>query len=282
MPARSIALLVVTSALAAAAIAPQSSNARLDTSAQTLVSRAAAYVAEYQTKFAFLVADEKYTQTVTRPDEPTLRRVMTGELFLTFLRTDRDWIAVHDVAEVDGTPVPDREKLQTLLQRADLVAVGRQIASRNAAYNIGSVGRNFNEPTLALMVLEAKHISRFRFDRGDVVDRDGVQLATLAFSERDAPTLIHGMTHKSVYSTGEFMIEAATGRIRSSMITFREDKVEATLRTDYVAENRLGLWVPATFAEQYELIKKGQTSELTKCVATYSNYRRFEATGRIK
>jgi len=277
-----VASLVVLSALAAVAVAPQSSNAKLDTSTKALTARTAAYVADYQTKFAFLVAEERYSQTVTRSDHFIKRRTMTGELFLTFLRPEREWIAVHDIANVDGAPVPDRENLQTLLQRADIVAVGRQIANRNAAFNIGSVGRNFNEPTLALLVLEAKRISRFRFDRRDLVDHDGTMLATLAFTEHDPPTLVKGITHSEVYSKGEFVIEAATGRIRNSRIVFRDEKIEATLRTDYVAENRLGLWVPSMSSEHYEDLTDKKAPEVTACVATYANYRRFEVTGRIK
>jgi hypothetical protein len=253
---------------------------KLDVSAKALAARAAAYVADYQTKFAFLVAAETYTQIVTSPAE-TRQRVMHGELFLTFLRPEREWIAVHDVADVDGLPVPDRENLQALLQRADVTAVGQRIANRNAAFNIGSVGRNFNEPTLALLVLEAKRIGQFRFDRKDLTTHDGLTLATLVFTEHDGPTLVKGSGMKSVFSHGEFLIEAATGRIRRSVISFKSDPFQATLTTDYVSEERLGLWVPSTFVEHYDF-KRGAMHEVTTCSATYSNYRRFEVTGRIK
>jgi hypothetical protein len=282
MTAKTAALSIVLSSVAALATPPPSTPGSIDISTKALTDRAAAYVADYQTKFAFLVAQENYTQTVTHPGQPLRRRVMSGEMFLTFLRTDRDWIAVHDVAEVDGAPVPDRENLQTLLQRADITTVGRQIANRNAAFNIGSVGRNFNEPTLALLVLEAKHVSRFRFDRRDLTDQSGVQIATLAFSEHDGPTLIHGIAHNTVFAKGQFIVETATGRIRSSTIAFDEDKIEATLQTDYVHEPRLDLWVPATFTERYNDVRDRKAPEVTSCLATYSNYRRFEVTGRIK
>jgi len=274
-----VASLVVLSALAAVAVAPQSSNAKLDTSTNALAARAAAYVADYQTKFAFLVAEETYKQTVWRRDQLVKRRTMKGELFLTFLRTDREWIAVHDVADVDGQPVPDRENLQTLLQTADVIAVGQRVANRNAAFNIGTVSRNFNEPTLALLVFEAKRIAHFKFDRRDLSAQSGVELATLAFSEHDGPTIVRGAG--PVYSSGELVIEAATGRIRRSVITFREKIVQATLTTDYGPEDRLGLWVPRTFSERYELTDRS-LQETTTCIATYANYRRFEVTGRIK
>ncbi len=276
---RLVGALALWAALTLAA-APQSP--RLDYSAKALAARASAYVTEYQTKFAFLVADEHYRQTVTNGQTGSVRRrVMNGELFLTFLPKDREWIAVHDVAEVDGRPVPDRDNLQALLQHADVMAVARQVANRNAIFNIGPIARNFNEPTLALLVLESKRIGRFRFDRSSLENRDGATVATLAFTEHDAPTLVRGTTHNPVYSKGEITIDADTGRVRRTVITFRDDTIEARLATDYRPDDRLGLWVPSELTEQYDS-RDRKRPEVTTCTATYTNYRRFEVTGRIK
>ena len=276
---RGVRLLPLVAVVAGTlAAAPQS--AHLDLSTKAITNRAAAYVADYQTKFAFLVADETYIQTVTR-DDTVRRRVMHGELFLTFLRTDREWIAVHDVADVDGVPVPDRDNLQTLLQRADVTSVAQRVANRNALFNIGSVSRNFNEPTLALLVLEAKRVSQFKFDRNAVIDRDGTTTATLDFVEHNGPTLVKGPSTSPIYSRGEITVDAATGRVEHTVIAFRDKAVDATLTTAYASEDRLGLWVPGTFSERY-VFKNGKTTEVTVCTATYTNYRRFEVTGRIK
>ena len=64
------ALLVLTFAITGAALAAQSPAKldKLDTSTKALTARTAAYVADYQVKFAFLVADEHYKQTVTKSD----------------------------------------------------------------------------------------------------------------------------------------------------------------------------------------------------------------------
>jgi len=256
------------------------SPGRLDVSTKALTARAAAYVADYQVKFAFLVGKEHYAQTVTRGAN-VQRRAMTGDLFLVFMPTDRDWIAVHDVAEVDGQPVPDRDNLQTLLHLGEVTRVAQQVANRNATFNIGSVGRNFNEPTLPLLVFEPKRIGQFRFDRRGIIEQQGVQLATLAFTEHDRPTLIHGMNGEPVYSKGEDDIETETGRVRRTVINFDDKAVQASLITNYVPDDRLGLWVPGSFSERYELTK-GSQQETTTCEATYSDYRRFEVTGRIK
>ena len=275
---RSLAPLALGLVLAAAFTSP--SQARLDVSTKALTARAAAYVADYQVKFAFLVGKERYSQTVIRAGR-TQRRAMSGDLFLVFMPTDREWIAVHDIAEVDGQPVPDRDNLQTLLHLGEVTRVAQQVANRNATFNIGSVGRNFNEPTLALLVLEAKRIGQFRFDRRDLREQNGVQLATLAFTEHDRPTLVHGPTGESIFSKGEIVIETETGRVRHTEMNFKASPFDASLVTDYVPDDRLGLWVPGSFAERYDLIER-QGQETTTCEATYSDYRRFEVTGRIK
>jgi hypothetical protein len=274
------AALLLASALAGGTAVPQS-DAKLDMSTKALTARAAAYVADYQTKFAFLVADERYKQNVQDADGSTRRRLMTGELFLTFLKTDREWMAVHDVAEIDGAPVPDRDNLQTLLQRGDIASIALRVARRNAAFNIGRVERNFNEPTLALLLLEAKRMSRSRFDRGPVSQVGGVTLVTLKFIEHDPPTLIRSdANHNAVFASGEIVMEADTGRIRHTSITFRDEPVRGELTTDYAPDARLGLWVPTVFTERYDLNLKPK--EVITCEAIYSNYRRFDVTGRIK
>jgi hypothetical protein len=262
-----------------AAFAPQSTS-RLDVSTKALTARAAAYVADYQTTLAFLIGKEQYSQTVWRAGRMQ-HRAMTGDLYLVFMPTDREWIAVHDVAEVDGQPVPDRDNLQTLLHLGEVTRVAQQVANRNASFNIGSVGRNFNEPTLALLVLEAKRIKQFRFDRRDLSEQNGVQLATLAFTEHDPPTLVRETSGKAIYSKGEIVIETETGRIRRTVITFRDDPFDASLTTDYVPDDRLGLWVPGSFSERYNLSTRTE-QETTTCEAAYSDYHRFEVTGRIK
>jgi hypothetical protein len=276
--ARSLAPLALALVLATAFTSR--SQGHVDVSTKALTARAAAYVADYQVKFAFLVGKEHYSQTVMRAGRMQ-RRAMSGDLFLVFMPADREWIAVHDIAEVDGRPVPDRDNLQTLLHLGEVTRVAQQVANRNATFNIGSVGRNFNEPTLPLLVLEAKRIGQFRFDRRDLSEQDGVQLATLAFSEHDRPTLVHGPTGEPIFSKGEIVIETETGRVRHTAMNFRADPFQASLVTDYVPDDRLGLWVPGSFTERYDLLER-QGQETTTCQATYSDYRRFEVTGRIK
>ena len=54
------------------------------------------------------------------------------------------------------------------------------------------------------------------------------------------------------------------------------------LVTTYGPEERLGIWVPATFDEHYvEHAANGRREDIA-CHAVYSNFHRFEVTTRIK
>jgi len=281
------AMLIAAGATLAATPQPTGQN-QLDMSTSALVAKAVAYVEEYQRTFSFLVADEEYRQrliTIGGEDTselPAEERHITGELFMTYLPVDRAWIAVRDVMEVDGTPVTDREDLRQLLQAGDVASVVGRLTDHNARFNIGSVARTFNEPTLPLLIFGERRVDNFRFERGRVDEWPDATLVTLTFEERRRPTLVRNARGAPVYSKGEIMLEAGTGRVRRTTFELRDGGITARQATTYRHEPKLGLWVPATFTERYEADKESGEREIIVVEATYSNYRRFEVTGRIK
>jgi hypothetical protein len=270
-----VALLVVPPTAAPLHQAP-------DVSTRAVVAAARAYVAAYQDAFRFLVADETYRQSRFTGDGPPVEtRTMHGELFLTYLAGDDAWMAVHDVADVDGTAVEDREDLRALLQKGEsFTGIAKRLAERNARFNIGGIERNFNEPTLALTVLGARRTSNFAFDRAAVERTGDATLVRLTFREKDRPTIVHSTTGKAAPSHGELIVEAGTGRIRQTTFEVTDGTVAARLETIYGWDEHLQMWLPATFNERYGATRKG-AEEFVACQATYDNYRRFEVTGRI-
>lgn len=291
MTASSVPALVTACLLAAAAAPAASGQDQLDLSTGALVDRAVAYVEAYQRTFAFLVADEDYEQrlvTLGEPDDPdereglAVRRHMTGELFMTYLPVDREWIAVHDVITVDGEPVDDREDLRALLATGVLTGVVERVANHNARYNIGSVVRNFNEPTLPLLIFSDRRVGNFSFDRGRVERQPGATLVTVAFEERRRPTLIRSGRGHPVYARGEVTLAAETGRVHQTVFEVVDGPIAARLVTTYRHDDKLDLWVPATFAERYERTLDEDEREIIIGEAVYTNYRRFEVVGRIK
>ena len=94
------------------------------------------------------------------------------------------------------------------------------------------------------------------------------------------PTLVRGMDGRDVPSTGELIIETATGSVRKTRMHFTYGAITADLTTTYEHEPKLDVWVPARFQERYE--RSAAPREVITCEASYSNYRRFEVSVRIR
>jgi hypothetical protein len=274
----------VLSGLVAAAILTAPTGARQsapDTSVKAVIRAAAAYLAEYQARLSFLLADEHATQQVfDAGGRETARRTMTGELFVTFLPADRAWISVHDTAEVDGRPIEDREDLRELLGREPVAGAARLLVNRNARFNIGTITRNFNKPTLGLLVLERRRVDQFKFSRVRLENDGAAAVVTLGFKEVDRPTLVRGVDGRDLFSSGELQVEAGTGRIRRTSIRFVYGPASAQLTTTYAPEPKLDTWVPSVFTERYERTKGDR--EVIFCEAAYTNYRRFDVKVIVK
>jgi hypothetical protein len=262
-------------------VAVSSGQQKVDVSTKAVVSAASKYVVDYETKFKFVIADETYGQaTFDGERRETGRRSIKGELFLTFIPADAAWLAVHDFTEVDGTPVADREDLRALLQKGETSSIVRTVLTRNARFNLGSIVRNFNEPTLALLILEPKRVNGFSFDREEILQVAGRTKVRLSFRERDRPTLVRDANGRPVYARGELTIDAETGRVEHTVIELVDGPILARLTTTYAFDEKVEMWVPAAFAERYERTKGER--EVILCDADYTNYRRFEVTARIK
>lgn len=247
-----------------------------------LVDAARRYVEGYQRDFAFLVADEVTVQRASTRGRMTATRTTRGELFATAVETDHTWMAVHDIHEVDGRPVPDRPDLREMLRRNPFALVALRLAAANARFNIGRVTRNFNEPTLALLVFTPRFVGGIKFERESVrllrTPAGDVTLATLRFEGRDGTSIV-GSRAGRVRMHGSAVLDVATGHIHETTIRFADAQVNATLVTTYSHDPHVGLSVPVTFVETYTAPRTG---EQTAAETTLTNYRRFEVTGRIK
>jgi|RhiMethySRZTD1v2_1073278.scaffolds.fasta_scaffold18688_4 hypothetical protein len=270
---------------------------RPDTSVAAVVEAAAAYVKEYQDQLTYVIADESYVQRILNqaPLDTSMPRSRTlkSEMFFMFGPADRVWMAIRDVIQVDGKPVDQRPDLRAALQLLPAPQVAGKFKTYNSRFNLGRVVRNFNEPTLSLLVLDPRYRDSVKFERRRVDRTGGATLVTLAFSQIKPPWLIHDLSLNPVFSTGELVIEAGTGRVRQAILKAKIGAVQMELTTVYAPEGKLGLWVPSSFREHYEegiamgntrtqlLTASGQYEEVT-CEAKYSNFRRFETTAKIK
>jgi len=264
-----------------------------DTSALAVVRAAAQYVAAYQRQLTSVIADETYTQQIAEqeprdPDMPRQRR-LRSEVFFMFAPDERDWMAIRDVKEVDGNAAPDRLDLGEALRTLAPDEVAAKFKAYNSRYNIGRTVRNFNEPTLSLLVLDERHRPRFMFERRQVQRAGDAWVVTMRFSEREAPTLIHDPNRGFMFSAGELSIEAGSGRIRRAVLQGSVGGERLQFVTTFSPDDRLGIWVPTAFREEYEFGAPPRSRDNPQpqyenivCEARYSNFRRFETAARIK
>lgn len=292
---RLLAIVVALSGLTGEA----ARQARPDPSAADVVDAAAAYVRSYQEELTLILADETYTQQIRAqtPSDPEMPRARTlkSEVFFMFAPSSREWMAIRDVMTVDGKPVEDRPDIRTQLQVLPAAQVGATFKNYNSRFNLGRAFRNFNEPTLSLLVLDPGHRSGFAFERKGVERAGDATVVTVAFSERRSQeTLIRDLRLRPVRSKGELMVEAGTGRVRHAVLNLTIGGLQAQLSTTYARDEKLGIWVPTLFREHYEQgvdpsitqarsrTPKSGDHEDVFCEAKYSNFRRFEVTTRIR
>ncbi len=275
---RVLVFLIVTGVTLSAQERPRP----VDTSPKAVLAAASGYLKTYQTALEFVLADEITVQEVfDERDRRTARRETSGDFFLSYVAGDGGWLSVRDISKVDGKEVETGDDLRGLLNRGSMARIGRALADRNARYNIGSVTRNFNDPMLALVILDPKHQGRFRFERRDVVTTDAGTLVTLAFTERDRPTLILGSDMSPVFTRGEMTIDAATGRLQRSVITMKDGPTTASLTTTFAKVEKLDLWLPSVLVERYEHATSRQKEQVL-VESTYTNFRKFSVTVKIR
>ena len=225
-------------------------------------------------------------QIPREPGVPQLR-TMSSEVFFMFTPTS-DWMAIRDVVTVDGAPVAERPDIRQSLENLASSEVAAALKEQNSRFNIGRILRNFSEPTLGLLVLDASHRRRFAFKRKRVHKEGSVVLVTLTFTERESPPLIADRQRGSILSTGELIVEAGTGRVRHTTLRADSGANALELTTTYTADDRLAMLVPSVFREVYErgMAPRGLESDAeyirVECEARYRNFRRFESSARIK
>jgi hypothetical protein len=293
------ALVVLAAALTVtgAAAGTQSRPRAVDTSKSAVLRTATSYVAAYEERLTSIVADEAYTQQILAQgpgvQSTPWARTLHSELFFAFGPHERQWMAIRDVLRIDGASNPNRLDLKTALLTLAPRDVARTFTAYNARYNVGRIKRNFNEPTLSLLVLDQEHRDRFSFDRGPVQQTPAASLVTLKFEEKRRPALITSPYGEPVFTKGELVVDAATGEIHRTMLTLKIDALRVELSTAYARDERLGMLVPAIFREVYEdgvtsrtggnrPRDSGERFEHITCTATYSNYRRYETSARMK
>jgi hypothetical protein len=268
--------------LAAACLVALVSNAFAQSEIRALVDRAAAYVDEFQRRFGSMVTEERYEQSVQEPiafgsrARPQFERVTLVSDFLLVQLPGEGWTPFRDVFERNGTKMRDREERLTKLflegaSRSSFEQAG-QIMRESSRYNIGSIERTINLPTLPLLYVTSAHRDRFTFE---LVKRDPQEGTLVEFREVRGPTYVTTRDGKDMPSAGRYWIDEPTGAIRRTELDVVDPSVEAHIKVTYRFDDSLKVWVPVRMDERYR--NRLTTSEV-RGVATYSRFRKFQVS----
>ena len=248
-----------------------------------VLARVAAYVADYERALGNVVAEEIYEQSDEglavqrgRKGAPARTRLKLRSEFVLVRVAGGEWLGFRDVLEVDGEPVQGRE-----VRLAELFSRGlpsgpqlRALVAESARYNIGTIDRNFNLPTLPLRVARSENRARFAFELGKREGTGSGASWQLRFRERVSPSLITTPAGVDVPLSGSLWVEPQSGRLLRAVLEpdTQPRGVRARIEISFELQPDLDLWVPAEMKERYETRSR---SKRIRCTATYTNYRRF-------
>lgn len=259
-----------------------------DPSLEVVLARAGAYVASFRSQLSGIVSEERYEQRVrvrgsfgTSPQRAVLR---SDFLLVRLPGVDRH-VEFRDVFEFNGRATRDRDdRLARLFLNpsASSVAQARNIVMESARYNVGPIYRTVNTPTLALLFLAPTFQGRSTFTRLDSAAEPSLELTetmspaerqfwVLEFEETSRPTLVSGEGRKDLPARGRFWVDPVDGRVVTTELIVKDEKVEATVDVRYRFDAKAGQAVPVEMRELYQ----GPNGVSVDGTATYSNFRRF-------
>lgn len=245
-----------------------------------IVGRAGAYVEEFERRFGSMVTEERYEQSVQEASilggrtRPQFERVTLVSDFLLVQVPGEGWTPFRDVFERNGVKVRDREERLTKLflngSSRSSFDQAREIMREGTRYNIGTIERTINMPTLPLVYLTPAMRDRFRFE---LVKRDAEEGVMVEFHEVKTPTYVSNREGQDMPSSGKFWFDEATGAVRRTELDVIHPSVEAHIKVTYRLDDGLALWVPIKMEERY---RDRRTTSEVRGVATYSRFRKFQ------
>lgn len=277
MPLRSPALAIVCGLMALLPL-----RAQEPTLVQVL-QRATDYVEALHRQLSGVVAEEQYQQQERTGGRSRRRRLRSDFLLIQPEGAER-YYGFRDVYEADGREVRDRDERLARLFLDPSASAQRQIErirTESALYNIGSVQRNFNTPTYALLFLRPSHKSRFTFERVDDGDLplgldppvDVERLWVIGYRETWPTTVIRGADRRNMPAEGRFWVEPDTGRVLATELRVDDAALGATIAVRFEVRDGMEHLVPAEMRERYD---NRQTVSRIDGTATYDRFRRFQ------
>lgn len=259
-----------------------------------VVARATKYVSEFEQQFSLLVAEEEYVQEVrwqsvaaggnlsranpgggfNNSDAVQKHQVLRSDYLIVPLKGG--WMPFRDVFEVNGSYVRESEdRLVRLFTKPTNTSFAQaaEIMRESTKYNIGSITRTINIPTLALLFLHPDIVTRFEFKREGIEAVEGTSAWIIGYKESVRPSLIKTTRGRDLPLSGRLWIDPATGVVVKTYLVAADPEVRAQVTVTMREDDVIQLWVPSVMDEYYK-----DTRESRDIIgrATYNLYRRFQ------
>ena len=263
-----------------------------DPDVNPFIARVSEYIAEYGRELSSVVSEETYTQETNAAGNIVLQgvvldgktakavpvsggkaaRTLVSDYLQVRIPNFQGWLPFRDVFEVDGQRVRDREdrlvKLFVQSSPSRALENAQAIVRESARYNLGSVHRDLNFPTLALWFLEPVSTRRFNFRKVGEETLQGRRVWVVEYTEVVRPTFVKTPAGGNIVSSGRIWAEPTTGRVHRTLLTAGI----ATITVEYAVRPEVpGLWLPVSMEEQY---RSGTVVITGK--ATYAKFRQFQ------
>ena len=253
-----------------------------------VLDRLGVYVLDYEDDLSMVVAQEEYQQSMHGQNASSnpmrYRRALLSDFAFMRPLDNGPWIGFRDTFLVDGQPVRDRDaRLERLLGAGsrDGFEQAARIVEENARYNFASdrVRRTINSPTLTLDFLHPRYRGRFSFRKAGEERIGARRVWKIDFLEHGQPPVIRTPGGSRQVTRGTAWVDPSNGTVLRTFLRVIPDAAlvpQARLTVNFRRESKLDLLVPSEMRESYA-IRGGDIDG----VATYSNFRRFETSGRI-
>jgi hypothetical protein len=257
-------------------------------SLKDVTRRVGAYVDGYGDRASIVVCTETYEQHADSSQTSAQTRTLVSDFALVYADALHGWLGFRDVIEVGHRAVQDREdRLARVLMGAEgRFDEARRLSDESARFNLGNLQRNFNVPTSALFFFRTEDHDRFKFAARRVLD-DGTW--EIAFRETGKPTMIRTPDGEPVETLGTIWVRPEDGVVVRTVLEVGvlmrrvspPQRGKGSIDVRYRLVDALGMWLPEAMDETFEATRQDAWDKVTGH-AEYSNYRRFETSGRIK
>ena len=252
------------------------------------LDRLGVYVRDYEDDLSMVVAQEDYQQWMHGQNASSnpmrYRRTLLSDFAFMRPLDNGPWVGFRDTFLVDSQPVRDRDsRLERLLAAGsrDGFEQAARIVEENARYNFGSdrVRRTINSPTLTVDFLHPRQRGRFSFRKAGEQRIDDRRVWKIDFLEHGQPPIIRTPGGPGQVTRGTVWVDPSNGAVLRTFLRVIPDAAlaaQARLTVNFRREAKLDLLVPYEMRESYA-VRGGDIDG----VATYSNFRRFETSGRV-